>query len=199
MIIQAAIFDWDGFLFDSEESCRYAHNKVLRACNLRGVTAQEYRNRQNNSMKWYRHAGVNLSENNVRRLFFAHFDTSRCGLVSGAEEVICCLHERGIPLAIVSAHSADEIEERLSQFQIKERFQSIIGNARSGKQEAILETCAKLAVTPDRALFGDDMPEGVAEGKGVGTKTVLYAPHDYSVAHVADYHITDLRQILEIV
>jgi beta-phosphoglucomutase-like phosphatase (HAD superfamily) len=59
--------------------------------------------------------------------------------------------------------------------------------------------CARLKVSPHETLFGDDMPEGVADGKRAGTKTVLYAPNDYPHAHVADHHVSDLRQILQFI
>ena len=196
MEIQAALFDWDGFLLDSEAACLTAHNVVVRECGLPELTAEQYRRRPNNTIEWYRSSGIHLPTEEIYRLFFANFDISQCGLVSGARELLTNLVDRKVHIAIVSAHPANEIEQRLSEFGIRDVFRQVYGDARNGKRDAILEVCGRLEVLPHNTLFGDDMPGGVADGKAAGVRTVLYAPSDYPNEHVADHHVSDLRHIL---
>jgi phosphoglycolate phosphatase len=198
MKYRAVLWDWDGTLFDSDR-------EVYRACcvayaryNLPIEPYEEFRHRADN--QFVHPKGQVVPEGviqEIRRIFFDHFNGSSCDLIESASEVLDRLSQRSVPNSIVSAHPANDIVRRLRYFGIRHHFNHVIGGI-SQKRDAIRSVCADLKVAPQKALFVGDLLSDVKDGNAAGVHTVLYAPADSPHTSHPTYHITHLREVLSL-
>jgi HAD superfamily hydrolase (TIGR01549 family) len=195
---QAVLWDWDGVIFDSDREIWRATGVALAHYDAQVEPYEIFRHRKSNHLSRYIDYGVPESaKEELGRIFFEHYDISRCGLMKGVREILLHLQNTSVPCGIVSAHQTEEILLKLSQFGAAHHFQHVIGAAWH-KQQALIDVCDKFEVSPENVLFVGDMLSDVLDGKAAGVTTVLYAPVDSPHATKAHHHITSLEQLISL-
>ncbi len=179
-ILEGAVFDMDGLLFDTERLCIEATDW---AGEQMGIGKAGWMN--------YRTLGTNNAE--TRRLWLAEFgpefDYSRLSaLVSeytrrylaehplpvkpGLYELLDFLDGRGLPLAVASSSDEQTVLRHLERAGIRERFRAVVcGNqiARSKPAPDIyLAACARLGVDPARCAAVEDSRNGLWSAANAG-------------------------------
>ena len=118
----------------------------------------------------------------------------------GAEEVLACVRQAGIKTALLTRNA------RASMQLILERFALCFDVARSREDgpikpdpDGVLDACRQLGVDPERTCCVGDFLYDVVAANDAGATSVLLDPDQKrSFAGQADYVITDLSQLPEI-
>lgn len=184
MPLHAVIFDMDGTLVDSE---RVIMRAWLAATNDMGLPLKPE--------DYMRVVGLNVEESNeilaalfgdpgtlmaVRRAVRDRLAGSMAyPLKPGAMELLTTLRELGIPCAVASSSSAQEIEERLTRVGVLHFFETIAGGDevdRGKPDPAVYQlAAARLGVSPGHCLAFEDSPHGAASASAAGA-TVVFVP-----------------------
>lgn len=184
MPLHAVIFDMDGTLVDSE---RVIMRAWLAATNDMGLPLRPE--------DYMRVVGLNVEESNeiLAALFgdpgtlmavrlavrerLALAGSMAYPLKPGAMELLTTLRELGIPCAVASSSSAQEIEERLSRVGVLHFFETIAGGDevdRGKPDPAVYQlAAARLGVSPGHCLAFEDSPHGAASASAAGATVVL--------------------------
>lgn len=191
---RAVLWDFDGVIFDSEEAGWRTTNMIRAKYGLQPETRETHRHRPTNHSSWYIERGIPLGPQECRQLWNEHYDNSLVGLMEGALELLHHLKEKGIPSAIVSAHSVGDIQVKLGNLGVVDHFAHVLGDAWD-KKENLIDVCNRLGILPLDALFVGDLPSDVLDGRAAGVTTVLLAPPDSPHSGKAHHHISSLEQL----
>lgn len=182
MPLRAVIFDMDGTLVDSE---RIIMRAWLAAARDIGLPLKP--------MDYMRVVGLNVEESDaVLASLLGDMETLRAvrrsvrerlagsaayPLKTGALELLTALRNNGIPCAVASSSSAQEIEDRLSGVGVLGFFQTIAGGDevdRGKPDPAVYQlAAARLGVSPVSCLAFEDSAHGAASASAAGATVVL--------------------------
>jgi sugar-phosphatase len=199
---QAAIFDMDGLLIDSEPLWHIAEIEILGAL---GVPLVASACRQTKGMfvnevtaYWFeRHPWRGPSPDAVAvevvdRVMDLVVD--RGELKPGVDRAVGACRERGLPMAVASSSQYRLIDLVLSHFDLAEEFQ-LVHSAEDepyGKPHpgVFLTAAAKLGVAPDRCVVWEDSPAGVLAAKAA--RMAVVAVPEVAERHQPAFAIADV-------
>jgi HAD superfamily hydrolase (TIGR01509 family) len=94
----------------------------------------------------------------------------------GAREIVAALHERGVPMALVSNSPQAFIERALELVGMGGEFGAIVSGhevpAPKPAPDPYLHACRALGVEPSAAVALEDSPTGVAAARAAGLKVI---------------------------
>ena len=182
---KAAIFDMDGLLIDSERAISEAWLAGARALGFRlemadfvrviGTAAQ-----QSTAML----IEIMGSEEAMRATAAkAHALLPQAGgapvfpLKPGALALLEALHAAGIPCAVASSSSVDEIRHRLGHVDVLKYFRTVAGGneVTHGKPDPALYllAAARLGVAPEDCIAFEDSENGARAAQAAGVRVVI--------------------------
>ena len=171
--LEAAIFDMDGLLVDSEPLWHEAEIEVLGGL---GVPLDVSGCRETKGMfvnevmaHWYSRypwEGMSPDAVGVRVVDAVMVLVAERGvMMPGVVSTIDCCRRRGLRLAVASSSQYRLIEFTLEQFGLREHFEVVHSaeDEEKGKPDpaVFLTTARKLHVAPERCLVFEDSPAGV--------------------------------------
>ncbi|WP_211257536.1 HAD family hydrolase [Muricoccus aerilatus] len=179
----AVIFDMDGLLFDSEALYRDA---ILAAAGELGhaFTVADFlklvgRPWATNRLAIQEHIGPAYDVEEFRAAWLRHCQLMRATLAlkTGAVELLDRLDELGIPRAICTSSSRDDVEHNLQLHALTGRFDAIVaaGDYARGKPapDPFLRAAEMLGVPPAECLALEDSYNGVRAAAAAGMHTIM--------------------------
>ena len=209
-MLQAAIFDMDGVLVDSEPLWQDVEIDVLGRLGVpltREKCAQTMGFRVTEAVAyWYeRHPWSGPTVDEVAdELVVGVIDAigARSQPMAGVDEAIAFLRGEGLRLAIASSSYYRVIDAVVSRFGLERHFEivhSAEDEARGKPHPAVyLTAAAKLGVDPEACVAIEDSPNGVASAKAAGMVCIAIPEPDVA-AHpaMADADLV-LRSLVEL-
>jgi HAD superfamily hydrolase (TIGR01509 family) len=214
-MIDAAIFDMDGLLLDTEAQSAYCWAKAGREMGytitpemIHSITGSNYAGCQEKMMGYL---GGDLD--------FAWLYDRSCDLIyermlelnmplrPWAREILTKLRDAGVKLALATSTNRDRAETELKEAGIFAFFDTLVfGNqVEHGKPapDIFLLAARKLNAAPENCAVLEDSPNGVAAGKAAGMYT-LWVPDQITpsdqpdTADLADAVLPTLREAWEL-
>ncbi len=166
------IFDWDGLLVDSMSSVAEAISATARHYGVdvspEYVLDSYFQPRE----KYYKSIGVEGVD--VDKLVKTHKENvvkyrKPVLLISGVEETLKYLKDKGIKLAIASTAANELIRSELNRLSINNYFDDdLIFGGDLDKDEKLRQLATKLAVPNENILYVGDLPTDMASAKYAG-------------------------------
>jgi phosphoglycolate phosphatase len=201
--VQAVLFDYDGTLIDSMPAIYRGVKAVMDECGLPMEDFSPFlRSFSAPYVDWYRVRGVTLPNEKIREIFFAHAFTDDAPYFPEVAEVFEKLREKGLFLAIVSAHpSADTIWKRVvERDRLLHHHHPVVARA-NHKTAPIRDLLSGNKIDPERCLYVGDLASDVLDAKEAGTLTAAYlGPHGHRIAFEKaepHYYLETLHQIFD--
>lgn len=207
---KAVLFDKDGVLIDSIDTCFSAFNETLRHYGKSELTKEEYLREF-----WGTKAEVNLARifkdltDSERKEIVDHYMERRMGLGYSTR-----LYPTVIPilealkgrykLGLITNTIRDMAVKLLRDFEILRYFDVIIGGDEGRPKpepDLILKACRILGVHPEESIFVGDTLADIQAGKAAGCKTVVVStsiPRKELEKIESIVVIDDLKEILKI-
>lgn len=212
--VEAALFDMDGLLLDTEALYIQAMQAAARRLDLEmplslchamiGVPGHEC------NLMIAEHYGEGFSI----EVFRGHFSTHIRGLLEesipvkpGAVELLDFLGARGIPCAVATSAGRTTAEHHLGRAGLLDRFRALatrddVAQAKP-EPDVYLEAARRLGVAPERCLAFEDSNVGLTAAHAAGTMAFfvpdILAPHPAvhgkAVRVLGDLH--EARRLLE--
>jgi HAD superfamily hydrolase (TIGR01509 family) len=208
-VIEAAIFDLDGLLLDSEEVWDAVREVYVRERGGRYDAEVQHAMMGMSSNEWPRYlhdsAGVPdepeaINDEVVRRMLAAYRE--HLPLVPGAVEAVQRLAER-FPLALASSSNRPLIDASLELAGLTPLFRVTVSSEEvpRGKPapDVYLEAARRLGVAPDRCVAIEDSHAGIRSAHAAGMRVVAvpnptYPPDAEALAH-ADVVLASLAEL----
>lgn len=182
--IEAAIFDMDGVLIDSEPLHFMSDITLLRRLNIE--TDKEYHNKYvgfSAPDKWKEIIAEFNIQNSLQEMLNMSVSTklellkqSDYGPIEGIPELLEELNANKIPVAVASSSSGTFIQEVLKKIQVEKYITQWVSGetvARSKPEPDIfLKTAEVLKVNPQGCVVIEDSKNGVIAAKRAGMKCV---------------------------
>jgi mannitol-1-/sugar-/sorbitol-6-/2-deoxyglucose-6-phosphatase len=208
-MIEAAIFDMDGLLIDSEPFWRKSHMEVLgnygfvvteddvraAAGKRTGDQVALWRER----FQWEQPSNEVVTDEIVRNV--ARLIHLNGNALPGVYDIINILKRHNIPMAVASSSATDLIDVVLKRLDI----QKYIEFAHSAEHEAkgkpfpdvFLSTAKRLGVAASDCVVFEDSLNGVKAAKAAGMKCVAVPeqPHDAVKFQEADLIVASLEEL----
>lgn len=211
-MIKAVIFDMDGVLIDSEivyleYDLEYAKTKnpeitLDQLFGMVGTSGQEcwehMERAVNNGQTWQE-----LRDEFHQRNVFLEMDYPKI-FRQEARVVLEKLKGQGIQIALASSTQMDIIQRVLRENEILDYFQVVVTGAmfkRSKPDPEIYHyTAGKLGVKESECLVIEDSTVGITAASRAGMTVAAVIDERFGFDQsLADYHIGDLREVLDIV
>ncbi len=208
---QAIIFDKDGVLIDSFDSCFTAFNKTLGEFGKPKMTEEEFLNEC-----W----GIKI-DNNIDRIFRKKSGSEKKRiseyyrkermmvekLTKLYPNVVDVLEEleNDYKLGVVTSSYKDLAEEVLEDFGIKKYFEVIVGGDETEPKPSpkpIIKACKKMEVETNKTLYiGDTDPDiGAAKAAGCILAMLTTSKNKEDLEKIGDMMIIDdIMEVLNIV
>jgi beta-phosphoglucomutase len=212
--IKCVIFDMDGVIIDSESLHRRAYYETFDSLGLE-VSKDLYKSFTGSStinafQKLVVH--FNLKDDpyelvlKKRNLYVSYFENDpTLQLVKGVEEIIKYLFNKGVTLILASSSAMENIDRVFNRFNLNQYFTAKISGAdltASKPHPQIFEKAAILGNTPrENCIVIEDSDNGIRAAKDAGIFVFGYKNpmvEDQTLEN-ADYIITDLRELKELV
>ncbi len=195
---QAAVFDCDGLLVDSQRCWEQAYARVATA---RGRSLDDVGLGRLLGAS-VRGAAARLSEDlaqpvgepELRAALAASFADDPPEALPGACELVARLASR-MPLAVASNGPRDVVADALERIGVLEAFATVVSAEETGHEKpephVYLEACRRLAVAPGDAVALEDSPLGARAARAAGLLVVL-VPSDRRADAAADLVVPSL-------
>lgn len=190
-MIEAAIFDMDGLLIDSEPFWRRAHIDVLGKYGF-VVTEDDVRaaagKRTGDQVDiWQQRFGWTAPSNaQVSQEIVSHVSDLihiNGEALPGVYSLIELLNVHSVPMAVASSSAPQLIDVVLDRLDIKKymRFAHSAENEANGKPapDVFLSTARRLGVEPSNCVVFEDSLNGVRAAKAAGMKCIGVPEHPY--------------------
>ena len=186
-MIQAAIFDMDGLLLDTEKYWDSARHMYAAEHGGHWVDADQEAVMGLNSREWARYMqrrfNIALSEEAIIEAVIERmigmYQRSGAPLLPGATEAVHALSQR-VPLAVASSSPRRIIEVALETAGLRPAFQAIVSSddVARGKPhpDVYLEAARRLATPPEACLALEDSTNGLLAAQAAGM-TVIAVPN----------------------
>lgn len=198
-MIQGAIFDMDGLMFDTEPIWTRTWAPVLATIGVEyphGL-ADAVRGTSGKSMEAVINRFLpNVDAAYVREKAYEHVhEELEKGVPKkpGLDELLAYLASKDIPMAVASSSSLEAIKKNLANGGVSEYFGELftgVGMAHPKPEPDIfLNTAAAMGVDPAHTLVFEDSLSGVRAGTAGGFITIMVpdmvAPDDFACEHAA--------------
>ena len=211
MHFDAALFDMDGTLIDSERVILNAWMDSSRELGVPLESAQYSQviglNDEESNQLLIALLGSEATFSSVRSLARSKLHAPAGNVVfplkSGALSLLGALSHLGVPCAVASSSTFAEIEDRLTRNRVRHYFRAAAGGneVHRGKPDpaVYLLAASRLGIAPNRCIAFEDSEHGAAAAAAAGARVVLVpdvkAP---SAALTASVHLV-LRSLDEAV
>ncbi|MEG1074220.1 MAG: HAD family phosphatase [Ruthenibacterium sp.] len=184
MEIQAALFDMDGLMFDTERLSgalwiKYAPSFGLQLT-LKDMELMRGRNAADGRAAFLEHFGADAPFDALRIAMRAEFEEQlkdEMPILPGLPELLAFLKARNIPMAVVSSTRKELVQQHLEVAGIAHYFDALICGdmvEHSKPNPDIYWLAAKtLHVAPEACLVLEDSYNGVRAGHAAGCYTVM--------------------------
>ncbi|MCP2169756.1 HAD family hydrolase [Goodfellowiella coeruleoviolacea] len=202
-VFEAALFDLDGTLVDTEPRSQAAWQRLF---DVHGVPHEP-----GLVASFAGRPGKVVLAENLHRFGPGHtvaelftealsYATAPAEPVAGAVELVRSLHERGVPIGVVTSGTRDYAHAELDTLGLRPLFDVVITaeDVTAGKPdpEGYLAGCRALGVAPGRTVVFEDAPAGVAAAKAAGAFCVaLTTTQPASALASADLVVADLSEV----
>src|SRR5258705_2415548 len=175
--INTLLFDWDGTLVDSAQLGLTAFEQSFAAL---GVTFDQEIYRAVYSPNWYSvYEAMGLPKEKWQLaddLWVPHYGEQTAQPVSGAQEAISGLKQRGYRLGVVSSGSECRVGREMRELGLESFFDTVVCNEQMKNKKPHpegLETAMRsLGCSSAAACYVGDSPEDIEMGKRAGMLTV---------------------------
>ena len=184
-MIEAALFDMDGLMFDTERMWAEAWGRVAGTWGLAGidevVNGMRGRNREGCRQVCLAAYGADFdfddfqarAREEMAALIAARGLPKKPGLVALLEE----LHRRGLPAVVATSTRRSTTQSYLALAEVDRYFRGVVGgdDVSRGKPdpEVFLKAAALAGADPARCLVLEDSPNGVQAGAAAGCRVVM--------------------------
>lgn len=191
---ELVLFDFDGVACDSVGEQYRAASAVLGRL---GKIPDSFRSYQDltHFVTWLNAHDLVIGQDELNALYWEEYKAERCRIMPGAFQVLKILSQR-MKLIVISSAPESYVKERIGTFGLRDFFTEIHGG-QSKKVNTISTVCSRLGVEPSTVFFVGDMRSDVDCAREAGVRSILLARRDSPHARYADYHITDINQLLE--
>lgn len=183
----AAVFDMDGLLLDSERPIRDAWLDAAAQLGV-ALSGADYldlvgRNERDGTARLHERTGDPHLYATLRRhadvLLAERFGTRPFGVKPGARRLLGRLRDAGIPCAVASSTARAEVERRLAATELLPHFRAVCGGdeVAHGKPrpDLYLLAASRLAIEPQRCLAFEDSNFG-AQAAIAAALSVIVVP-----------------------
>lgn len=198
--LQAVLFDWDGTLADSVPVVTRATNEVLHRHGYGPVTDRDIHDgmRFPTGERMAHHMEASYADPGVRSLadrmaeaFYEAAERLGHGYVSlfpGVREMLVSLHERGMPMGLVTNNRGAIVRSLVAERDLVRYFAVIIAEEEvlqvKPSPEGVLRALRELGVSPEHALFvGDSLTDSQAAAAAAVAGVGAGWPQDSIVHH----------------
>lgn len=195
-MFDAALFDWDGVLYDSMENIGAATSEV---CRHFGIDLSPEKFRETYDAPYWEHyesVGVPASTEEQRQYIYKLYHDKvipalkeclgESDLYPEVPDILRELKGRGLRIGIVSAHKPEDIEEILDKKGIRNLVDNVSGLAHS-KSEAIKGFYNQSQVELGRVLMFGDLPSDLRDARQAGIKVAAVARFEVAGDRLGSY------------
>ena len=198
-MIRAVLFDYDGVVIDSIGEMYRGSCAVLKKSGIPVPNFEEFcKTYTAPYLNYYRRLGVVASQGDIVRWYFEEARNEESKIFPEIPSVLRGLTARNITLGIVSAHKAQAIEEKLKAENLHSHFSFVAGDAHT-KDQVIRDFYVKFVIDPTEVIFVGDLASDMRDGKKAGVVTVAFTNQFDIRFPLADYHVTQLTQLFELI
>ena len=181
---KAALFDWDGTLYDSVKLCFEIYEELFERFGAGKITFEDFRNDFSGDYHRYQ-AKHGLGKEMWPKVDAAWYEIyysrqKKAKLFSKTKPTLMALQKIGIPTGLVTNATKKRIEGELSKLGLARFFSSVATIEDAGWEfkpspRLISLACEELRVNKGDALYIGDMVEDVIAGKRAGARTGVVA------------------------
>jgi HAD superfamily hydrolase (TIGR01509 family) len=183
--IQAAVFDMDGLMLDTERVGRYTFEKATADF---GITVGDDvyvqmigRNWQDSKQIMMAALGPDFPFDELRLCWRkhaeAHIDSYGVPCKPGLLELLDLLETRGVPKAVATSTRRERAHALLEKLSLRHRFHTVIGGdeVEKGKPdpEIFLRAAERLAIDPQHCVVFEDSGPGIRAAHAAGMIPIL--------------------------
>ncbi len=127
------VWDWNGTLLDDVQACVDAINRMLTPRNLPSISRTQYCDIFDFPViSYYERLGFDLATEDwdaMANEFHRHYGefAAASGLREGAIEALSAIHDKGVPMSILSACEITILERMLDEHDIRHFFDHVFG------------------------------------------------------------------------
>ena len=182
--MQAVIFDMDGVLIDSEPLHYETDKELLKELNISvpGNYLEKFVG-MTNPVMWYQILKEFNLKNNVQEILQKQLslkikllDESNYHPIHGITELLLCLKEKNITMAVASSSSIIFIKAVLKKLNIEKYFKFYISGEEINKSkpepDIFLKASEMLQIEPKECIVIEDSKNGVIAAKRAGMKCI---------------------------
>jgi len=180
--IRHVIWDWNGTLLDDAHACVAALNRMLRRRGMAEIDHASYREVFDFPVRdYYCRLGFDFAtedwDANAREFIEYYSEACRdASLREGALAVLTRLHERGIPMSVLSAAETSLLRRMLEDHGVRGFFRAIYGlsdpyaHTKVARGRALM---SELGLPPERVLLVGDTTHDYRVSREIGCRCVL--------------------------
>ena len=204
-MVKAVLFDLDGTLINSDEAVVWCVNELLKKHDLPPADKEVIIPLIGVGLVPLLKHFMTEPERYVpeyRRLYREGFP-SRTKVYPGAAELLSSLKDKGLKTAIVTNRNKALAVDIMEEFGLNSHIDAVIGDGDGlplkPDPAVIEEVCRRFEVKPAEAVMVGDTDIDVETGRNAGAGTVLVTHKGAAKSANADYAVTSLTQILNII
>ncbi|MBR6743468.1 MAG: HAD-IA family hydrolase [Clostridia bacterium] len=211
-MLEAVIFDMDGVLFDTEQLCLLAWEKVIEKYNLKdimhickaciGVSREKSKEIFETSVS--KDFPFDEIRSEVSRLCHEMIDESGLPEKTGVREILSFCKEQGLKIGLATSTRRETVMSHLKRANIMDFFDEITcgDEIQSSKPspEIYITACKKLRVNPENALAVEDSYNGVRSATAAGVKCIMVPdllPSTEEMFKLSDKVLNNLLAVVE--
>ncbi len=210
MGMDAALFDMDGLLLDTERlgvlmckragaafGCELSEALILRTLGTTGALCKEIYHTEHPELPFAEYSTL------FRELMLAEMEQNGVPVKPGARELLASLQEKGIPRAVVSSSGESAVRKYLALAGLLDCFDLLVcGRADVPSKPApdmYLRAARDIGVPPERCLVLEDSPNGLRSGRAAGCVVCMVPdliPYTEALAPYCDHVVPSLIDVI---
>lgn len=183
MEYKGAIFDMDGLLFDTERMYQQTWREIAEEMGIcldngftKAISGTNGLHMCRMIEKYYHFRdGTSIMEKCIKRM--NQKLSIYVPIKKGVYEILNFFSEKGIPMAVASSSTMQQIEKNLHMAEIYDYFSAIVSGeeVKHGKPEPDIFICAaqKIGCTPQECFVFEDSENGIKAGYAAGCFTIM--------------------------